>query len=432
MDNQKRFEEVSEKISKLVTCDDYIINFNSYDEALTRFADNMTTQNIERKSEKIYLTTYFDGKKAMLSTKDFSNESLKNFVHKCETIAKSSMRDPEYLPSASNIDQDISHVVDSEIANMTATDRAEIVKYAIENSIANNIKAFGTVSTTLSSIGIRTKNGANKFYSQTTLKYKNTLDKDGEKCANSSSVTVKKDLDHKKIYDSTLSDLKLLGKRRVLAPGKYKAVISSSALSDLISMGIFYGMDRRSADEGRSAFTNKLGTKIASKHVNISTNAINHLAPAIPFSSYALPNTERTLIKNGVLESLPTSRYWAHKNNLIPWEIPNIIMDGLNKTDEDLIKQVDKGFYIKEFWYIRMVNPTDMTLTGMTRNGFYYIENGKIISGANHFRWNDSPIRVLNNIIDLGKSQLCDSFGIPTLMPSVLVDDFYLSSNTKF
>jgi predicted Zn-dependent protease len=111
----------------------------------------------------------------------------------------------------------------------------------------------------------------------------------------------------------------------------------------------------------------------------------------------------------------------------------NIIIDGGESSDERLLAGIERGFYIKEFWYIRLVRMEDLTLTGMTRNGFFYVEDGLIVSGATHFRWNNSPISLLNNLVDLGKQETnMPSYGRPSAIPSMVVNDFYLSSKTLF
>jgi len=431
--NDRRFTEIAEKIDKLNSADDYSLSFSIKKTALTRFADNMVTQNIDKFNEKLFLTSYFNGKKGTLSSSDLSDDGIKNLVDKCETAAKNSVVDLEYIPTLSHIEQKITNNIDEKILRITPKDRAEIAKYAIEHAKKENATAFGTVSDYLNGWGISTKNGMRKYYAHTNFSYKNTIDFNGEKGAAWKSSVRKDDVNHVEHFEEALLDAINMQNRIEFEPGRYKVLLSARAAKDLYMMMSFYGMSRRAVDEGYSPYSGKLGEKIGDERISIFTDPNDPSVLSSPFDSEGMPIDKSYIIKEGILDNVPCSRFWAKKNDLNPWSIGNIIIPGSERGENELLKKIERGFYIKEFWYIRLVNMEDLTLTGMTRNGFFYVEDGKIKSGSNHFRWNDSPYKMLNRIVELGISEgNTTEWGFGTSIPSMIVDDFYLSSKTLF
>ncbi|MBK8550161.1 MAG: hypothetical protein IPL53_03535 [Ignavibacteria bacterium] len=163
--------------------------------------------------------------------------------------------------------------------------------------------------------------------------------------------------------------------------------------------------------KGRSFFSdkgkgNKIGPKIAGKNVNIFSDPQYREAPSTPFSDEGFPVIKRNWITDGVLNNLYSGRYWAKKTNTDYVPFPtNIIMTGSDNSLEDLIASTDKGIYVVRFWYIRSVDPKQILLTGLTRDGVFLIENGKIKHAINNFRFNESPVNVLNNIVDMSVSE---------------------------
>ncbi len=140
------------------------------------------------------------------------------------------------------------------------------------------------------------------------------------------------------------------------------------------------------------------------------------------------------LIKSGAVANLIYDRYWASQKNAEPTPFPgNRIMEGGNASIEDMIKDTKKGVLVTRFWYIRAVDPQTLLYTGLTRDGTFYIENGKIKHPIKNFRFNESPIIMLNNLETLGKQMRVASGGGPggggsSLIPAMKIRDFTFSS----
>ena len=434
MDKQKkRFDRAVELIQKYSKADDYHILWYSEDSSLTRFADNMVTQNVSSETETIYLESCFGTKKATISTSQLDEESIKGFVKKCEQAAKQSVDDKEHMPTVGHTEQEIIHQIDPEIQAMDENERAAIVENTLLRANKEKVIASGIVSNGMNYLGIATANGANKFFGKTFVNYSNTVNMNGENGASAQDGVMMRQIDPQKALDDAISDAKILQQRISIDPGRYTVLLSASASNQLLSNMSYYGMNRRAVDEGYSPYTGKLDTKLVDSRVNIYSNPSDELLPARPFDFEGSNIEKRSLFEEGVLKNIPCSRWWAKEKGHTPWNMGNLIFPGTDTDDEKLIAKIERGFYIKELWYIRMVKMEDLTLTGMTRNGFFYIEDGMIVSGATHFRWNNSPITLLNNIIEIGKGKSkYPEWGVPINIPSLLLNDFYLSSKTRF
>jgi predicted Zn-dependent protease len=192
------------------------------------------------------------------------------------------------------------------------------------------------------------------------------------------------------------------------------------------------------ADEGRSFLSKKgggtkLGEKLVDERVNIYTDPWNEEVPTANQAG-GLPRKRMDLIKGGVVSNLFYDRYWAQQKGVEPTPFPgNRIMEGGSASIEDMIKDTKKGVLVTRFWYIRAVDPQTLLYTGLTRDGSFYIENGKIKHPIKNFRFNESPIIMLNNLETLGKQMRVASGGGPggggsALIPAMKIRDFTFSS----
>ena len=158
------------------------------------------------------------------------------------------------------------------------------------------------------------------------------------------------------------------------------------------------------------------------------------LVPGTIYSDDGQPAQRTTWIENGLLKNLQCSRYWAKKSKLNPVPSPTTLtLVGGTSSTADLIKQVKRGLLITRFWYIREVDPQTVLLTGLTRDGVFLIERGAITRPVHNFRFNESPVAMLNKVLAIGPTVRTygeEGAGLPVAMPPLLVDDFTLSSTS--
>lgn len=195
-------------------------------------------------------------------------------------------------------------------------------------------------------------------------------------------------------------------------------------------------MDARQADEGRSFLSKpggktKLGEKMMDESVNIYSDPYNTDLPTGTWSGDGRPQEKINWIEKGVIKNLYTSRYWAAKTGIKAIPQPDgAIMQGCTKTLEQLIKETEKGILVTRLWYIRPVDPQTLLLTGLTRDGTFYIENGEIKFPVKNFRFNESPIIMLNNLEDMGISERTVSAesNANYMLPPLKIRDFTFTS----
>jgi predicted Zn-dependent protease len=222
---------------------------------------------------------------------------------------------------------------------------------------------------------------------------------------------------------------------KALEPGKYTVILEPAAAAGLISfMMNFFGA--READEGRSFLSkkgggNKLGEQVYDPRVNFSADPWNADAPVLPWDGDGLPREVMPIVKDGKIAALQYSRYWAKKQGKRAVGEPgNLIMSGGDKSTAQLVAGTQKGILVTRTWYIRLVDPQTVLLTGLTRDGTFYIENGVIKHPVKNFRFNESPVIMLNNIEELGKPVRVqgDESNLLMMIPPMKLRDFTFTS----
>lgn len=222
---------------------------------------------------------------------------------------------------------------------------------------------------------------------------------------------------------------------RDLPPGKYLTILEPSCVATLVGSLIF-DMDARSADEGRSFFSapegkSRLGEQLFPDSIDISSDPSDREVPGMPWGADGLPQASRRWIERGRVASLSCDRFWAQKQQREAIPGPsNILMAGGQGSVRDLIAGTERGVLITSFWYIRDVDPRTLLLTGLTRDGVFWIEDGKIAYPVRNFRWNDSPVRVLKNVEAMSQSaRVLERNGDGSVrVPALRVKDFELTS----
>ncbi|MCK9194948.1 MAG: TldD/PmbA family protein, partial [Nevskia sp.] len=222
---------------------------------------------------------------------------------------------------------------------------------------------------------------------------------------------------------------------KALEPGKYTVILEPAATAGLMGF-MMRGFDAREADEGRSFLTkkgggNRIGEKVFDERVTLYADPADPIAAVVPWDDDGLPRERTPIITKGKIDYLHYSRYWAKlKGKKAVGQPRNLIMIGGDKSTMDLVKSTKKGVLVTRTWYIRMVDPQTVLLTGLTRDGTFYVENGEIKYPIKNFRFNESPIIMLNNIEEIGKPERVSSNESNYIMmiPPLKIRDFTFTS----
>jgi predicted Zn-dependent protease len=212
-------------------------------------------------------------------------------------------------------------------------------------------------------------------------------------------------------------------------------------VGDLVARMMF-AFGGRQADEGRSFLAKKgggtkLGEKVFGENVNIYTDPSSITAPGSPFDAQGLPTVRRDYVKAGVVKSLNYDRYWAKKKGVEPTAFPsNLIIQGGSTSIEEMIKSTERGILVTRFWYIRPVDAQTVLYTGLTRDGTFLIEKGRIKTAISNFRFNETPVKMLNLVEAMSASQRIigserTGANIAVLAPAMKISEFEFTSASE-
>lgn len=437
---------ICEKMLSYVKADDATVSVNSENYGHLRFASNSFTTSGARENVTVGVTVWIDKKRGAASTNEIDDESLKATVALAEQLARISPVDREYMPTLSKQTYKPVTGYAEATSNISATTRAKTINNVITACEKSKVIGAGFHQARGSASASATKNG-NFNYERSSLVSLSMTARTAD--GTSSGYFLRNHFDVTKLDTTRVANeaiRKALDSRnpRVLEPGVYPAILEPQAVADLLGF-LAFNFDARSAEEGRSPFSvpggkTKLGEKIFDERINIYSDPWHPELPGSQSAQSGLPAQKIYLVRNGVLENLTYSRFWAKQKGKEPTAGPvNSIIESSQApaSVEDMIKSMDRGLLLGRFWYIRGVDPRVALQTGLTRDGIWYIENGKIQYPVKNFRFNQSVIQLLapGNVDMIGKPERVGSSegqgGNSSLLPALKVKEFHFSSQSE-
>jgi predicted Zn-dependent protease len=311
------------------------------------------------------------------------------------------------------------------------------VQASLNQAKENKLNAAGFLSNSAGFSAMMNSNGLFAYNKSTDVAFNITIRTEDGK---GSGYATKGYNDYTKL--DTKADTAIAAKKalasvtaKAIEPGKYTVILEPTAVAVMLE-NLFFDLDARQADEGRSSMSKpggktKVGEQLLDERVNIYSDPWNPELPTANWNGDGRPQQKVNWIEKGVVKNLYTSRYWAQKTGIKSLPSPDgAIMVGGTKTLEELIKGTEKGILVTRLWYIRSVDPQTLLLTGLTRDGTFYIENGEIKFPVKNFRFNESPIIMLNNLDEMGRSERTVSAESNTnyLLPPLKIRDFTFTS----
>ena len=427
-----------QKVLSYSKADECEVNIGSSDGGNIRYARNAVSTSGGVTQSTLVVSSAYGKKLGVATINEFDDGSLEKVVRRSEELAQLAPENPEYVsilgpqqyaaPSKTYVDT---------TAAINPKFRTDAVAQSLQISKDNNLIAAGFLENSAGYSAMMNSKGLFAYNTATNINFNLTLrtqDGKGSGYASKGYNDVSK-LDVKNL--TTIAAKKAAGSvdAKALEPGKYTVILEPTAAIVLLET-MFFNMDGRSADEGRSFMSKagggtRLGEKLVDERVTIYSDP---WIPDLPTSTWARdgrPQEKVTWVDKGVMKNLFYSRYWAQKQGVKAVQQPDaIVMEGGTQSLEDLIKGRDKGFLGSTLWYNREVDPQSVLQTGLTRDGTFYIENGQIKYPVKNFRFNESPVIMLNNIEALGipERAVSGESGIHALIPPMKIRDFTFSS----
>jgi predicted Zn-dependent protease len=411
-----------------------------------RFAANAFSTSGARKNTSVGVTVWIDKKRGASSTNEIDDASLRAAVAQAEEIARISPVDREYLPTLGRQTYKPVAGYSEATSNISLQDRARAINNVIASCERAGVIGAGFYQARGAVNASATQNG-NFNYERSSLVSLSTTARTPD--GGSSGYFLRNHfdvhkLDVKRVAQEAIRKA-LEGRRpRTLEPGVYPAILEPQAVADLLSFFAF-SFDARSADEGRSPFSlpggkTKVGQQVFDERINIYSDPWNPELPGSQAAQAGIPAQRIQLVRNGVLENLTYSRFWAKQKDKQPTAGPvNSIMDSSAPpaTLAEMISKTERGILLGRFWYIRGVDPRTALQTGLTRDGIWYIEGGKIRYPVKNFRFNHSLMALLapGNVEMIGAPERVGSAegqgNSAALLPALKVKEFHFSSQSE-
>ncbi len=433
---EKQFNAMAEVILASSKADHTEVNFSDSANMTTRFANNQVIQNVAIRRPRLTVEVAFGKRVGRMSTDKFDTSSLKAAVSKAQQIARLSPEDPEYMAPLPPQEYAKFKTYSKTTAGQDPNDLADEVADVIERCEKNSCIGAGIVSANRSHVGISTDTGLRAFEARTRSSFSLTATlPDSTGWTMNSHRKISK-LNIKKRTETAIEKAKSSANPTEVPAGHYEVILEPAAVAGLVGPMIWM-LGAKNYYKGNSPYVGKLNQRILDERLQIKSDPQNELLLGSSFDGQGMPYREQTWVKDGALVNLYYDRFTAKEHNEQPTPFPRAITMGLNKPTaskvDDLIRGTKKGILVTNFWYIRFVNATDLTLTGMTRDGTFLIEDGKIVGGIKNFRWHDSPLRVFKAVAGATAPQeaVSNERG-KMLLPYMKLPDFKFSSVTKF
>jgi predicted Zn-dependent protease len=461
--------DIFDRIRRFSSADEVEAIFTGSRFALTRFANNTIHQNVEEENSIVSIRTNFAGRTARATANQFDDESLQRAVAASENLARVQAADPDLLsmPTAEEANSGDENVGATrffdETTAITPADRAEVVKSIVSIAGKHKLTTAGIYSNSESREGIFNCRGLANWHHQTLAEISITMlaeDSSGWQKLNSPDV---RNLDPTRLAETAAQKAVASAHPREIAPGKYTVILEPAAVLDIVGF-MFWDYSGVAILDQRSFLNDRIGARLFGENINICDYAAHPLQAGSPFDGEGMRRQRVQLVENGVVKRVVYARSTAQKmknsvyagkvgpieptghgfplpNEMgemplnIVFEVPDKVFGGPEKPKsvEEMIASTERGVLVTRLWYIREVDPYEKIVTGMTRDGTFLVENGKIQCGLRNFRFNQSLISMLSNVEAMSapvRASGEESFDM--VVPAMKVKAFNFTEATKF
>jgi predicted Zn-dependent protease len=435
---------IAEKIFKLSDADETEVEIGMVSDALTRFANNTIHQNVAEQVLTVSVRTVLDGRTARATTNKTDEESLRRVVAASKSLARSQPRNPNLLPMPGPQKYTKVSRYFENTADATPADRARAVARVADMAEKNKQTAAGIFTTGVTQSAIANTSGLFASHRQTRAEFSITIlesDSSGWAKANAPDLTR---IDPVALAKSASEKSTASRKPREAAPGKWTVILEPAAVLDLVGF-LFYDFAGTAVADQRSCFNKRMGKRVMGQNITLHDDVYHPLQSGLPFDGEGIPRQRVLLVDKGVPSNLVYARATAKKMKAKPtghgFSLPNdygeapmnLVFSGGNSSVDEMVHSTERGVLVTRLWYIREVDPYEKILTGMTRDGTFLVQNGRVAGGIRNFRFNQSILEMLSNVELLGPAvRAAGEESFEMVLPPMKVRDFHFSEVTKF
>jgi PmbA protein len=481
--DQDQCSEIFERVRRAAGGVDVEVTVQGGRSALTRFANNSITQNVSEEGCEVSVRVQMGGRTARATTNRLDEESLRRVVAQAEALARVQEEDSELLPMLTAAEQGSAVEQDrhcEETAAMGAGERADEVAAMVAIARRAGLNAAGTYSCGGHFEALFNSHGVARWHRETLAQASVTMQAEDSSGWQKQNYTSARRLDARLLADIAAQKALRSARPVELEPGKYTVILEPSAVVDLIGFLVadFSGL---ALLEQRSCLNGRLGTKLFGENISM-VDDVSHAGQTGPgFDGEGVARQKLTLVENGVVREVALARGTAarvRKSELAEklaggrqglseghgptdgppaagarplalatghgFSLPNEggeaatnivfrVAGGKQRTVEEMISATERGLLVTRLWYIREVDAYEKILTGMTRDGTFLVENGRVGKGIRNFRFNQSVLQMLRQVLDLGEPvRACGEEAFDMVAPAMRVEGFHFTEVTRF
>ncbi|GKS60368.1 hypothetical protein YTPLAS18_38950 [Nitrospira sp.] len=430
--SREEFEFLADLVMRHSDGDHTALSVSDVHGGTTRFANNQIIQNVDTRRVTLRVTVAYGRRHGTASTTDLSAGAIQDAIRRAAGIARVSPEDPEYLPPLGPQVYANPPTWCPETSTAGPARRLHDAGTVIEECRKNGANAAGIVSSSESAAGIAASTGLRGYETRTEARFSVTA---AHGDATGWVANAHRSIDRLSVAERTLTAIEKArqgGEGRELPPGRYTVVLEPAAVAGLVSW-MQWLLDAKSYYKGTSPFAGKLGSAIIDRRLHLRNLPSHPDLLGHRYGMDGLPQRETSWIVEGVLTQLAFDRFTAQEHGVEPMPILDAPYLCGDAPVDDLIATAERAILVTNFWYLRLVNPTDLTLTGMTRDGTFLIEDGRVQGAVKNFRFHESPLRAFSRLDAYTKPlQAVTSETGKMLVPGLRLREFNFSSVTTF
>jgi predicted Zn-dependent protease len=432
------------RLAKASGAEETEVHVDETADSLTRFANNAIHQNVAEHGVSVSIRTVVDQRTARVTTNRRDEDSLRAAISSSLSLAHSQPKDPGLLAMPGRQRYRAVNRFLRQTAAITPEDRARAVRRACDLAIKNGQVAAGIFATGQSRLAIGNSRGLYATYKQTRAEFSITMQEGSAASwakANSPDVRA---FDPLKLAARAGEKAHRAVNPAEIAPGRYSVILEPAAVLDLIGF-LFYDFAATAIRDKRSCFNDRLGKNLFDKRISIGDDVYHPLQLGAPFDGEGMPRERVQLVDRGVPRNLVYSRRSAKLARKKPtghgFALPNeygeapvnLVVSGGDSSIEQMIAATERGLLVTRLWYIREVDPYEKVMTGMTRDGLFLIEKGRVSRAVRNFRFNQSLLEMLRNVELLGPAvRATGEESFEMVVPAMKIREFHFSEVTKF
>jgi PmbA protein len=432
------------RLAKSTQAEETEVHVDEVADALTRFANNGIHQNVAEHGITISIRTVAEGRTARVTTNRLDEDSLRAAIEASLSLAHSQPKDSRLLPMPQGQRYHTVNRFIKRTAALTAEDRARTVRHACDLAVKKGQVAAGIFSSGQSQSAVGNSRGLFAAYRETHSQFSITMQENpAASWAKANSADLRA-FDAQSLAERASDKAHLAANARELTPGRYTVILEPAAVLDLVGF-LFYDFAATALEDKRSCLNDRMGKQLFGQNITISDDVYHPLQQGAPFDGEGLPRQRVLLVDRGIPKNLVYSRASAKVAGKKPtghgFALPNeygeapmnLVFSGGDSSLERMVASTDRGLLVTRLWYIREVDPYEKVMTGMTRDGLFLVEKGRVTGAARNFRFNQSLIEMLKNVELLGPAvRATGEEAFEMVVPAMKIHNFHFSEVTKF